>query len=685
MLDEQLRAARLQAFVGRVSELAAFRAALYDDARAFTVLYLHGPGGIGKSTLLQRFADEAHRTRRPVACVDVGTDRDRLAAASGSVRHTLHSARPIVLIDEIDAEQQPEPWLREVVLPAFPLGALVVVAARQPPAVRWRTDPGWDAMLETVALGPLSAPEAVALLDKHRVPADRQASLLALCDGNPLALRVGAQAVQARGTANDEALHRDVAHAIFHRIVGALPTPAHRRALEVCAHALATTEELLRVTNPGADAAALFDWLRQQPYMTSDSHGVHPSDLVRTIVETEARWRDAGTFAAMHLQVQEHLFERLRGTSAETALPVMANIVFTQRHEAGLPNQYHDLQRCEVQEHRYRPSDRRQVLSMARQAEGPESARIVEYWLDRQPESFTVYRRPGASQAIAFFCWLQLTGPTGADLVADPVVGAAWAHAQQVMPVKPGEHLSIARFWVDPASYHRPSEATDLMQLRCAATSIRDEALAWSVFVTPEPDFWAPLFDSVHAERGGRVGVGGREYSMFFQCWRLTARTEWSEPVNQPTPARPPIADAGRPGVAWARVDFDLAVRRALRAWRRPDVLADSRLATSRVAARAGGRDAVTTVRQVLSAALDTLGSDPRQAKLHRALTTTYLRGAPTQEAAAERLGLPFSTYRRHLARGHEAICDLLWKAETDGIDFTDSGQPDSGQPAGSG
>ncbi len=47
-----------------------------------------------------------------------------------------------------------------------------------------------------------------------------------------------------------------------------------------------------------------------------------------------------------------------------------------------------------------------------------------------------------------------------------------------------------------------------------------------------------------------------------------------------------------------------------------------------------------------------------------RALDRTYLRPAPTQEAAADLLGLPFSTYRGHLTRGVERVVDWLWQRE---------------------
>jgi hypothetical protein len=37
------------------------------------------------------------------------------------------------------------------------------------------------------------------------------------------------------------------------------------------------------------------------------------------------------------------------------------------------------------------------------------------------------------------------------------------------------------------------------------------------------------------------------------------------------------------------------------------------------------------------------------------------------QEAAAERLGLPFSTYRRHLTTGVERVTGWLWQRELHG------------------
>ena len=63
-------------------------------------------------------------------------------------------------------------------------------------------------------------------------------------------------------------------------------------------------------------------------------------------------------------------------------------------------------------------------------------------------------------------------------------------------------------------------------------------------------------------------------------------------------------------------------------------------------------------------AAIDCLKDEPKGDSLSAVLKRTFVRAAPTQEAAAEVLGLPFSTYRRHLAKAIEQLTDLLWAVE---------------------
>jgi hypothetical protein len=66
----------------------------------------------------------------------------------------------------------------------------------------------------------------------------------------------------------------------------------------------------------------------------------------------------------------------------------------------------------------------------------------------------------------------------------------------------------------------------------------------------------------------------------------------------------------------------------------------------------------------LLNEAADTLKSMPRYSRYYPPVDRTYLKPAPSQEIAAERLNLPFSTFRRHLKKGLLEITERLWQRE---------------------
>jgi hypothetical protein len=119
--------------------------------------------------------------------------------------------------------------------------------------------------------------------------------------------------------------------------------------------------------------------------------------------------------------------------------------------------------------------------------------------------------------------------------------------------------------------------------------------------------------------------------------------------------------------VTLARPEFAAAVKQALRDLRRPDLLTRNPLLETRLVVESqGDRSAAWALVDLVYEAADVLRHHPRDEKLYRVVDRTYLRPAPTQEAAADLLGLPSSTYRRHLARGVTRVVDWLWEREAD-------------------
>jgi TolB-like protein len=110
--------------------------------------------------------------------------------------------------------------------------------------------------------------------------------------------------------------------------------------------------------------------------------------------------------------------------------------------------------------------------------------------------------------------------------------------------------------------------------------------------------------------------------------------------------------------------EFAAALKDALRNYSRSDLLLRNPLLRSRQLVRRTNASPAA-LKAVLTETADALfTNDPRDQKLRRVLELSYFRPAPKQEAAAERLGLAFSTYRRLLATAHDRIARWLWKGE---------------------
>ncbi len=190
--------------------------------------------------------------------------------------------------------------------------------------------------------------------------------------------------------------------------------------------------------------------------------------------------------------------------------------------------------------------------------------------------------------------------------------------------------------------------------------------LAWSFFVVVDVEYWTPLFDYVAFAPLVEVDVGGLRHVAYGIDWRRFPVDAWLDLMRErgrsggtgPPPAallRPPPLDRAR---------FAAAVRAALQSLHRPDQLAANPLIGSALAGAPPPARAPTNSGPRSRPPSRTSPSEPKGDQLRAVLHRTYLRPAPTQEAAAEVLDLPLSTYRRYLAKALEQLTDLLWTVE---------------------
>ncbi|MDH6484415.1 ATP-binding protein [Streptomyces sp. SAI-127] len=678
-LGDRVVAARDRAFVGRAAERALFRSVLAgEDPAGASVVYLHGPGGIGKSTLLRRFALDAREAGRLVVEVDGRT----VAATPQDFEYAAGKATGepgvVLLVDAFEHCHGLEYWLWEQFLPCLPLGGVVVIAGRTAPDPRWVADPGWGDFLHVVPLRNLTPGDAAAFLRVRGVPAGAHHAVLSLAGGNPLALSLAAAvAVQqeAEGTlrAADWSPGGEVIATLLSQVVGDPPSAEHRTALEVCAQAEVTSEALLRAMT-GERAAELFAWLRAQPFIESTSSGLFPHDVVREVLVADLRWRDPDEFVALRGRMHQYLLGRVREVPAAQMLQAMQALMYLQRDvgAAGHVSDTFEGHPCGlVRELPCTPADHERVVELVHEAEGAESAAIARFWLDRQPQAFRVYRSTRTDDIVACSAWLQLNEPEGEDV--DPVVAAAWAHARADMPLRAGEHIAIARFDVDPQAYQRPSASNTLAKWRAMGEIIRADHLAWSFNVMRDDGFWhGHLERSEMLPVNARPAVGHHRYRLAAHDWRTQPVMAWMAERHEALLTGAGIVTS--PGgtaqeraehVVLSRSEFDAAVRDALRALWWPSQLARNPLSRTRRVAEHG-----QSLHDALLHAIDTLRDERGGEKRHHVVMTTYSKAAPTQEAAARRLGMSFSTYRRHLAAAVKHVSDVMWGHELNGAPF---------------
>jgi hypothetical protein len=319
------------------------------------------------------------------------------------------------------------------------------------------------------------------------------------------------------------------------------------------------------------------------------------------------------------------------------------------------------------------PQDRGSILDLVEAWEGKASAAIAGRWWGRQPEGFFVVRGPDGG-VDGFLALLDLTRASAEDLEADPGARAAWDHARQSAPPRPTEMLTQTRFVIDREAYQGPSATLNATPILTFQRYLGTPNLAWDFLTLAEPERWDAYFAAADLPRavGADFRVGAHRYGLFAHDFRrvpvgalleLVTERALSQDLTGSSPA------VESPLLVLSQPDFDDAVRQALRDLRRPDLLGRNPLLRTRlVHDHAGdGEPSAEVLEELVCAAVAALREHPRDDKLGRAVERTYVRPAATQERAAEALGLPFSTYRRHLTQGVDRVVASLWDQEVYG------------------
>lgn len=688
-LADRLQAARRRRFVGRAAERGLFQSVLTATELPFAVLYVFGPGGIGKTTLLREFAYMAAQAQAQVAYLDgrnvdpapdffLGLLQQSLGApTSESLFHFLgrQNGRRVILIDTYEMLAPLDGWLRDSFLPQMPGNVLIILAGRNPPALEWRTDLGWESIVRIIPLRNLNQGESLAYLDKRQVPAEQQQKVLAFTHGHPLALSLVADVLAQRpGSRFQPEEAPNIIKTLLEQFVQKVPGPAHRAALEACALVRLTTESLLGAMLDTGDVHELFEWLQGLSFIDLEPRGLFPHDMAREALAAELRWRNPEWYAELHSRARAYYLARLEQSDRRQQRRVLFDYIFLHRDNPVVRPYFEWQESGSVFTDAMQPADVPVLLEMVERHEGPVSSQIAEHWFGRQPEGIRVLR-DASEQAQGFLATVSLAETTAEAREVDPAVKAAWGYLRRRATLRQGETATYFRFWMAGESYQAVSPVQSRIFLNIVQHFLTMPGLAHTFLACAEPDFWAGIFAYADLQHVAEADfeIDGRPYAVYGHDWRVTPPAGWlSLMAEREISTGTPPPQPAEPLVVLSQEDFAGAVREALHAFTdantlRRNPLLQSRLVVEQAGAGSSAARRIETLKEQLQTATATLKQSPRQAKLFRALHHTYFQPAATQEQAAEILDIPFSTYRRHLRAGIAHVTEYLWQQELGG------------------
>lgn len=709
-LLDRLQAQAAQRFVGRNDELAVLRDALSTQPPRWPVLLVHGPGGVGKTTLLERM--------RQVAA-EAGADSVRLDGRDieprpDAVLHALGQAlgldpggimldavvarlesrpRCLLIIDTFEELQAIEAWLRTTLLPALPDDVIVALAGRTAPQREWRTDPLWQGSARVLPLRNLGEQECAGYLQGLGIAAQWHAQLIELSHGHPLALSLMAEVCRSTGSV-PERLHVDLIRDLAERFCSLAPSPLHRRALELCALMRRTTQPMLGAVLGPDHAHELFDWLAALNFVESGSTGLSAHDLVREALEMELACRDPQNLIDLRKAARAHLLAEMLAAPPEHVWPCVCNLWYTSRF--GAMGAYIDYRAFGSVW--FRPAtaaDRSAIESLIHAELMPGQQHQALIWVEHPAAEVWVAGRTGEPVS-GLTLALDLSRIGNDEMATDPLLALLAEACSERAPLRTGWRRVVTRYNMHTGCKHQTGRQLFEGGVRNALYmamfyqwQTMSKVQEWATCVL-NPEYFQPMMDFTGFQHlpSCNLKLDDVAHGIFICDWKGLPPQDWvvdlddrnvrgelagiraalDRQLADGAAATPPDRRASIQ--ALSKTAFEQAVRLALRQLADPlaaQQLADNPLTASNLVRRAGasGEKPAAALRRLLQDTAASLAGRPRDAKFWRALELTYFRPAGSQELAAERLGLPFNTYRYQLATGIERLVELLWISET--------------------
>lgn len=483
------------------------------------VVFVHGPGGIGKSTLvtttlaalpLRVLALDGKQVEPTapgaLAAVAAALGMRALATAEDAGRAVAEAQVDVLTIDSFESLNLLDGWLRNDFVPALPAGVTTLLVGRRGPNVAWRTSPGWRQLVAELVVGPMGPADVDALLASLTVEAGDAERIRAFARGHPLAIQVAADAMSRHpGLPIDSVAPAEAVEELFEVLLDDL-APAERRTVEAASVLRRVTLPLLAAVVGDEDLQAAWRGLRGLPFTTTSSEGIMFSGVAHAVIAEAVELRDPARVRALRVRAARTILDEIseapdwRGTA--DLLHLVQNPLIRYAYAPPGARQ-HPAERA-------RADDHGQVVRIATRFGGPAAGRLVDDWWSTHAAAFAVVRAQDGD--VAAFSTVLAVDDISPALSTDPVVASVADHLSAT-PMAPGGRALLLR-WVlgrEQGELTTPEIATLVVDLKRTYLELR--ASLRRVYTALE--HWqelTPLLRVMGFDPVREVVVGGRPH-----------------------------------------------------------------------------------------------------------------------------------------------------------------------------
>jgi hypothetical protein len=458
---------RDESFVGRDDELRFLTKLTAGSLPSLT--FISGIGGIGKSRLLEAFVSRLRADGTTSVLIDCayiepteqGFIRELKSAVGGEfvtcdeASHRLAQLGNVVLaFDDIDSIRLLDTWLRRTFVPAMPVNVHIIFSGRTPPISAWIQMP-WRGSLHMIELRPLCEADALSLLARSNVAADRAARVNRIARGHPLALTLAAITLES---SNDPELEE----LAFHRIVDELARrhlaeisdATTRRAVEAASVLRRVTAPLIAALLPDVAPGDVYERLRANPLMRTSRDGLYLHDNVRDAIATELRSSDPVRYLALRRACWSRIVREMRTAPPTELWRHTADLLFLLENravrEAFFPS---EAQSFAVEP--ARDDDESAVVSITKKYDGDLAAEATASCFRSARDAFQVVRdRDG--RVAGYYSLFSSRHLACEDVLRDPIM-ARWHAHLTAHPIGDDEDAFFLRRWLSRDDGESPS------------------------------------------------------------------------------------------------------------------------------------------------------------------------------------------------------------------------------------